>query len=240
MQILILLPLSFLVVTAVPPIQEQELDAQLLSRIHDFVNRDLDRFNQDLGSGASLKSYYSHILNVLKDTQENDIILQGISKIILIDFNNVFNILLNRVPSMSNVWKNRCKQKLDTKLNRFQNDARRWDYIYDFAINWIQVRLENFPEGKTKDVLIHVQNHLQEARNSLKEISVVMQEAHDVTQSTEVNEDVINDTNNKLKQVIENNLFVKQKENAVKKLQQLINEPSFPWLSKLFTINLIP
>jgi len=54
-----------------------------------------------------------------------------------------------------------------------------------------------------------------------------------------VNGDLILETVIDLKEVIENNMFIRHKEKAIQRLRQLINEPSSPLLSRSFAINIV-
>ena len=239
MRLLIVLFICFSVnYAASPPHHPLQDDKAMMDT---FIQKDLDEFYQDVKTGNSLKPHYKVILSFLKDSQENDKILKETSMQIVSQLTSLYDIILKQSPDFSGENKQGIIEMLEKNVEDFKDKVQSSVKNYDFVIYWIELRSIVFRRGVTYDTLVDAQYDLLYGKKALKSIVEAFEEGMDVTKRTDVNENIINNTVYMLKKVMENT-FDKHKENAVVKLQELVNEPTrlYPFKVKTYAISSIP
>jgi len=143
-----------------------------------------DLFKKNLKAGHSLKEYFKEFYDFLDEIQDVNFQFNTEMHGMLI----VFHDLINRLTSGE---KDYClsrninvtsgyiivpkREQLTDRVLKFKRNSISWSLAFDTAINWIEKRVEMYPEGKTRDKLVFVHKNFLEAKNSLLKIAILLE-----------------------------------------------------------------
>jgi len=128
------------------------------------------------------------------------------------------------------------------RVLKFKRNADKWSVVYDTAIKWIQKRVRIFPVGKTRDKLEEISTDLFFAKRNLLKLAYKLERMNaKINRYDPYQVWVLNDFN-LLIRTLDNkivNQFVVHTNTALIQIENLINEPESPVISKLMEINIL-
>ena len=210
-----------------------------------FIDLNLELFEYNIKSVNSVEEYFKLFFNYLLKTYK-----------ISLEFNHEISELKQvlaevELKLISDDNEDKDVEVIISKRNeatkrvlKFERNAIKWSIVFDTASKWVEKRLAFYPEGKTKNKLIEIQNTLIEAESNINQVADNLVKL--VTVFNSCDPDIMYDLEDFEPYFItidndHNYNFFEMTEKALDKIRQLIDEPKSPLISSLVgAVNILP
>jgi len=221
-----------------PFMPEGEEFPEVMGNLEDFVTLNFKLFENNLKTGFSLKSYYYDLFDFVNRVQTINLEFEDEVFEMLKLFQTIVNSLIKRE---TNTLEAKLTE-LNEKVLKFNRNAKKWSVVFDTAMKWIQIRIEIFPAGKTRDKLVEIVNDLSLAKNNLFKLAYKLERMNAKINRYDPYQVWVLKDFNLLIRTLNNkivNQFLVHTNNALTKVIDLVNKPESSVISKLMGINIL-
>ena len=136
----------------------------------EFIDLDLEMFENNIKSVKSVGNFFDLLLNYLVKTHELSLKFNGEVS----DLKQVLTEVGRKFASHDDQDVEviiSTRNKATKQVLKFKRNTLKLSKVFDTASKWVEKRMAFYPEGKTKDQLIDIQNTLIKAKTNLNQVA---------------------------------------------------------------------